>query len=60
MADITMCKGKGCQKKYSCYRHSAEASKFQSYFIETPLKGNECEYFIHLERFNKWKNNILK
>ena len=54
MPDITMCKGEGCQKKYSCYRYSAEAS------MQTYIKNNKCEYFIHIERFNKWNDNILK
>ena len=49
MPDITMCEGKGCQKKMSCYRYSADASNFQSYFKETPIKDNECEYYIKQE-----------
>jgi len=60
MPDITKCLGEGCQKKYSCFRYSANANIYQSYFIETPTKNNECEYFIHIERFNKWKDNTLK
>lgn len=49
MPDITMCEGKGCQKKMSCYRYSADASNFQSYFKETPIKDNKCEYYIKQE-----------
>jgi len=34
MADITMCEGKGCESKNTCYRFTAKPSKFrQSYFI---------------------------
>lgn len=49
MPDITMCKGEGFQKKLSCYRYSAEANMYQSYFIETPVKNNECEYYISIK-----------
>ncbi|MEJ6791997.1 MAG: hypothetical protein QNK89_04490 [Lacinutrix sp.] len=46
MADITMCEGKGCESKYTCYRHKAEPSKYrQSYFMESPIKDSGCEYY---------------
>ena len=38
MADITMCKGKGCELAKTCYRHTSKASGFsQSYFLGSPL-----------------------
>ena len=46
MADITMCEGKGCESKNTCYRFTAKPSKFrQSYFITTPIKDKGCEYY---------------
>ena len=46
MADITMCEGKGCDVKNTCYRFTAKPSKFmQSYFIATPIKDKGCEYY---------------
>ena len=42
-----MCLGEGCQKKYNCFRYSANANWNQSYFIETPVKDNECEYYLN-------------
>ena len=60
MPDITMCKGEKCQKKYSCFRFSANANMYQSYFIETPIKNNKCDFYMNVEGLNKWKDNILK
>jgi len=46
MPDITMCSGKNCEMREICYRYTAEPSKFrQSYFLDTPNDGLECEYF---------------
>ena len=44
--DITMCDGKGCELKETCYRYTATQSKnMQAYFTETPIKNGECEYY---------------
>lgn len=45
MADITMCNGKGCDKKESCYRFTAKPSKYQSQFVEPPIQNGECEEY---------------
>jgi hypothetical protein len=46
MADITKCKGEGCPIKESCYRFTAEASKYmQSYFFTPPFDGKTCEMY---------------
>lgn len=49
MADITMCTGKDCPLKESCYRYTANANEhWQSYFMEPPVvKGEEisCDYY---------------
>ena len=48
MADLTMCKGKGCEAKHTCYRYKAKPSDYlQSYFLVSPIKNNSCEYYIN-------------
>ncbi len=47
MADITMCEGKDCPLKETCYRFTAIVNEFrQSYFTETPYNKEKenCEY----------------
>ena len=53
MPDITMCKGKECPIKDTCYRYTAKASDYQSYFSEIPydFKKKECD--------NYWLTNYL-
>jgi hypothetical protein len=49
MPDITMCKGQideiVCPYKDQCYRFTAKAGDYQSYFMELPLKDNKCDYY---------------
>lgn len=46
MADITMCKDENCPLKEKCYRFKAKPSEYwQSYFINSPYKNGDCEYF---------------
>jgi hypothetical protein len=46
MPDIAMCMGTECPKKNNCHRHTAEASDYQSYFMNPPIKEDgSCEYF---------------
>lgn len=46
MADITMCTDKECSKRLSCYRFTAPVSElWQSYFMESPRKGDDCEEY---------------
>jgi hypothetical protein len=48
MADITMCKGIGCEAKTTCYRFTATPNNYkQSYFLVTPIVNNGCEYYIN-------------
>lgn len=50
MPDITMCSGKDCPIKDSCYRHTATPSKFmQSFFLAPPYEDGKCDYH--------WKND---
>lgn len=47
MADISMCIGDGCTRKFKCYRHTAPVNEYrQSYFVVPPVdKAGKCEYF---------------
>ena len=46
MPDITMCEGQGCELRSTCYRYTAEPSKYrQSYFIKPPIKDGECDEY---------------
>ena len=54
MPDITMCKGEGCPLKKNCYRFTAKPFEFrQSYFITSPIKDSECEYYWFNEKYEK-------
>lgn len=47
MPDITMCPGKDCPKRESCYRFTAKPDIYwQSYFMEPPIKDKqECDMY---------------
>lgn len=46
MPDITMCEDKKCPKKDTCYRFLAEPTPcWQPYFVNSPRKGKNCEYY---------------
>jgi len=55
--DITMCSGKDCPFKETCYRYTATPSEYrQSYFFEPPIiKGEEvtCEYYLITKKEKK-------
>jgi len=56
MPDIAMCTGDECQKKQMCYRYTAKASDYQSYFMTPPVKEDgTCEYFWNNEKYNNKK-----
>ena len=46
MPDITMCSGVGCPWKERCYRHTAIASNWQSWFSVVPWDGVGCVHAI--------------
>jgi hypothetical protein len=51
MADITMCEGKGCELKSTCYRHNATPNEYrQSYFTESPIKDGQCDEYWKLKK----------
>ena len=49
MPDITMCKGEEnesiCPYREKCYRFTAKADVYQSYFKGIPLKDNKCDHY---------------
>lgn len=50
MPDITMCKGRDCPLRESCYRYTATPSEYrQSYFVTDPIElrdDDDCDYWI--------------
>jgi hypothetical protein len=46
MADITMCKDRDCPLRMKCHRYNAIPGERQSYFVESPRKGDKCDYRI--------------
>ena len=50
MPDITMCKGQGCKLRDTCYRYRAwPNTHIQSYFLNPPVKDDECEWYESIE-----------
>lgn len=45
MADITKCKPVDCPHKEKCYRFTAEADEYQSYFTTPPIKDGKCDMY---------------
>jgi hypothetical protein len=49
MADITKCFGEEdeiiCPYREKCYRFTAKADEYQSYFMELPLKDDKCDHY---------------
>lgn len=49
MPDISKCPTTDCPKKQMCYRYTAKASDYQSYFMTPPIKEDgTCEYFMEI------------
>ena len=60
MPDISMCKGKTCPLKESCYRYTATPNEFrQSYFTAIPYneETKECKYLMENKTNGKLHNN---
>ena len=48
MPDITMCEGKDCPLKETCYRYTATPNEYrQSYFVNPPYdeEKKECTHY---------------
>jgi len=52
MPDITMCHGENCRMKKTCYRYRAEPDKWQSYFVDAPIKDSGCEHYWPMLKFS--------
>jgi len=47
MADITMCNGNKCDKKDTCYRHTAPLNHHQQeYFMASPLENTVSDNVV--------------
>lgn len=60
MADICMCAGTNCPYKESCYRFTAKASEYQTYFVNVPLDGDKCDYYWGKDYRNVWKQKTIE
>ena len=68
MADITMCSGKGCDKRVTCYRYMAPKCPYaQSMFVVPPIKDLWCEYYWEIAEdfmsdidWEVWTENDMK
>lgn len=64
MTDITKCKGIGCPQKENCYRFTATADEYQSYFVESPIKDGKCDMYwgarVHDQHLKESIYNIKK
>lgn len=60
MPDITMCMGKGCPLKETCYRHKTKPSMYQSYFMESPYKDGDCDHYWEIEMSSKPSKKLDK
>jgi hypothetical protein len=60
MADITKCKGTGCRVREDCYRYTAPASEWQSWFAVAPVSDDEngCDMMIDTERKRNERNKL--
>lgn len=45
MADITKCFGIDCPIKEQCYRFTAKADEYQTYFLNSPIKDGKCDMY---------------
>ena len=60
MADITKCTGIGCRVREDCYRYTAPASEWQSWFAVAPVSDDEngCDMMIDNERKRNERNKL--
>ena len=65
MPDISMCMGRDCPLKETCYRHKAKPSDYQSYFMEAPYKDGDCSHYWEMsskpsKKLDKLSSNTTK
>ena len=63
MADITMCNGKECTMKETCYRFKASKGYYQSFFADSPHDNKVdddnntiCQYYWETDKLRGAKN----
>jgi len=50
VADITMCAGKGCHIKQTCYRYTATPNQWcQAYWAVEPYRDGKCDMQMKVE-----------
>lgn len=62
MPDITMCGGAGCERRDTCYRHTAHGSPYrQSFFTQPPVKPDgSCDYYAPNARATPTKETDVR
>ncbi len=45
MPDISMCEGKGCDVKNTCYRFTAKPSKFMQSYVMPDVQPGGCDLY---------------
>jgi len=60
MPDITMCSGKDCPLKETCYRYKAKPDEYQSYFMEAPYNDGECNHYWEIKKSSKVSKKLDK
>lgn len=56
MADITACQDEECSKRFNCYRFTCVWSDYQSVFMDSPRREEECEYYWDNKGYRLDKN----
>ena len=60
MPDITMCPGEGCDKKDSCYRHTATPRR--PYQVQRQFDPEDCTHYWPIDgrrgEDGKWEQHI--
>jgi len=60
MPDITMCPGEGCDKKDSCYRHTATPRR--PYQVQQQFGPKDCDHYWPIDgrrdADGKWEQHI--
>lgn len=58
MPDITKCNDDSCPKRKKCYRYwSKPSDDRQSYFMESPRTGDDCELYWERKQIKEKQYN---
>jgi len=50
MADISMCEGKGCERKETCYRFKATPNEHRQSYTKPSFKKGKCAYYWNINK----------